>query len=123
MNRLELKKQSVEGQLDQISLAAAVLLFLSPWLLGYANLLLAAETAWITATFIGIISLIALFHFAKWEEWMNIAASVWLVFAPWILDFSRITTAVAAFIGVGGIIASISAAELWGNAAPDQNAE
>jgi hypothetical protein len=64
---LDIKKgQQDTDRLDHVSVALSVLLFVSPWLLGYADQTLAATTAWVSAVFIAATSLAACIRFAKW---------------------------------------------------------
>ena len=102
-----------EGRLDRISLTLAAVLFLSPWALGYADIPIAARTAWISAIVIALVSALATQHFSEWEEWVNLAAGAWLIAAPWLLKFHIAGDAVGAFTGIGAIIATIAVAELW----------
>jgi hypothetical protein len=102
-----------ERRLDVITLALAALLFISPWMMNFADLAVAAWAAWISAVVIGIVSLAATIHFAEWEEWVNLVGGVWLLAAPWLLHFSRDGDAVAAFTGIAAFIVVVSASELW----------
>ncbi len=102
-----------EGRLDRVSLTLAAVLFLSPWALGYADIAIAAKTAWISAIVIAVVSTLATLHFSEWEEWVNLAAGIWLIAAPWLLHFHIAGDAVGAFTGVGAIIATIAASEIW----------
>ncbi len=111
-----------EGRLDRVSLALAAVLFVSPWALGYTDFPLAAKTAWISAIIIALVSALATLHFSEWEEWVNLAAGVWLIAAPWLLQFRVAGDAVGAFTGIGVIIATIALAELWDEHHPGHQA-
>jgi hypothetical protein len=102
-----------EGRLDRISLALAAVLFVSPWALGYADIPTAARTAWISAIVIALVSALATLHFSEWEEWANLLGGLWLIGAPWLLEFPVANSALGAFTGIGAIIATIAVAELW----------
>lgn len=102
-----------KGRLDRVSLALAMLLFISPWLLDFSGLAIAAITAWISAVVIGVFSLAAVIRFAEWEEWINLAMGGFLVVAPYWLDFAYLNSAAAAFVGIGGFIVAISVSDLW----------
>ena len=101
------------GRLDRVSLTLSAVLFLSPWLMGYSDMGLAAKTAWISAIVVAILSLAATLHFREWEEWLNLLAGAWLVAAPWVLNFQRDGDAVAAFTACGVIIVTIALSEIW----------
>ena len=102
-----------KGRLIHVSLVLSGLLFVSPWLLDYAGLAIAANTAWISAIVIAAASLAATIHFAEWEEWVTLVGGVWLVIAPWALQFAYFGGATAAFTGVGAFIVGISVSDLW----------
>ena len=102
-----------QARLDRVNLGLSGLLFLSPWLLGYATLTSASIAAWVSAIVIGIVAMGATLRFAEWEEWMSLLAGVWLVAAPWALHFAYAGGALAAFTGVGIVICAISVTELW----------
>jgi len=114
MSRLATAKTvGLDGLLSHVTLALSGLLFVSPWLLDYSGLAVAAWTAWISAIVIAIFSLAATIHFAEWEEWVALVGGVWLVIAPWALQFAYFGGATVAFTGVGCFIVWISASDLW----------
>jgi len=98
---------------DWINLICAVLLFISPWALGFSGEALAARTAWISAVVIGIFSIAALVQFAEWEEWLTLLLGLWLIVAPWVVGFSTVAYAFPVFVALGVIIALASISELW----------
>ena len=103
-----------KARLDLAILGLALLLFVSPWLLDYSGLAIAAATAWISAIVIAVATVAATIHFSEWEEWVNLAVSGWLIIAPWVLDFRYLNGAAAAFVGIGCFIFAISVSDLWG---------
>jgi hypothetical protein len=110
---LALSKTDDQRRLDRVSLCLSALLFISPWLMGYIDVALAAKAAWVSAIVIALASLAATLRFAEWEEWVNLCAGLWLVSAPWILHFHRDGDAVGAFVGVGVIVTTIALTEIW----------
>ncbi len=102
-----------EGNLIHVSLALSALLFVSPWLLDYSGLAIAARTAWISAIVIAAFCLAATIHFAEWEEWVALAGGIWILVAPWVLQFAYFGGATVAFTGVGCFIIGISVSDLW----------
>lgn len=98
---------------DWASLASAVLLFLSPWALRFADANAAARTAWISAVVIAIFSISAIVQFKEWEEWVAMVLGVWLLVAPWIVGFAMVSYAVTAFVVFGIVILVASLSELW----------
>ena len=114
MSRLATAKtRALDGLLSHVTLALSGLLFVSPWLLDYSGLAVAAWTAWISAIVIAIFSLAATIHFAEWEEWVALVGGVWLLVAPWALQFAYFGGATVAFTGVGSFIVWISVSDLW----------
>jgi hypothetical protein len=53
---------------------------------------LAAWNAWIVGIVIAALALATLTVFSEWEEWANMVIGIWLVIAPWILDFAAMPT-------------------------------
>jgi hypothetical protein len=72
--------------LDVYNLALAMLLFASPWLFAGSKGVPALDI-WASSAAIAAISLAAIFAFANWEEWANLALGIWLVVSPWVLGF------------------------------------
>ncbi len=113
MKRLAIPENwDAANRLDRISLAMSAVLFVSPWLMGYSDMKIAADTAWISAAVIAVVSMTAIVHFAEWEEWINLVAAAWLVVAPWAMGFSVRSDAASAFLAVGFFVALISLAEI-----------
>ena len=98
---------------DWISLACAVLLFISPWILAFSGDVTATRAAWITGVVVAIFAVAALVQFAEWEEWISLLLGVWMIVAPWVVGFSTLGVAVAAFVVLGLVVAVASAAEIW----------
>ena len=102
-----------EQRLDHVTLLLAFLLFVSPWMMNFSDYAIAAQTAWISAGVIALVSIAATLHFAAWEEWVNLLAGLWLLAAPWLLHFNRDGDAVAAFTGIGVFVVAVTASEIW----------
>jgi SPW repeat len=103
----------IRARLDYVVLALALLLFVSPWMLDFSGLAVATATAWISAAVIALLALAAIYRFAVWEEWFIMAMAVWLVVAPWALDFRYLNGAAAAFVGIGCFIFAIAISDIW----------
>ena len=54
----------------------------------------------------------ALAAFAVWEEWLNLAAGLWLVVSPWLLGFQN-SDAMTLHVVIGGIVAALASFEVW----------
>jgi hypothetical protein len=111
------------GRLDRVSLTLALVLFVSPWALGFSDIAMAARTAWVSAIVIALVSALATQHFSEWEEWVNLAVGVGLIAAPWVLKFRSAGDAVGVFTGVGIIITTIAVAEIWQEHHHDEKAQ
>ncbi|MGO9391474.1 SPW repeat protein [Rhodoblastus sp.] len=98
---------------DYANLVLGVLLFLSPWALGYANTEMAARTAWIGGIVIAILALAAIVNFAEWEEWLTLLMGAAVLVSPYLLGFSDVRNAVAAHNVIGLLVVLASGWELW----------
>jgi hypothetical protein len=100
---------------DWVNLVLAVLLFISPWALGFVSVGPAAWNAWATAIVIGVIAVAAVTAFAVWEEWINLLLGLWLIASPWVLHFSTDPRPTWTNVILGIVAAAISAWALWNN--------
>ena len=96
---------------DVMNLFLGTILFFSPWLF---NLPAGAprETASIIGLFIAVLSIAALAAFAIWEEWLNLIAGLWLIAAPWLLEFQD-SNAMTIDVVIGTIVAALAGFEIW----------
>lgn len=97
---------------DWIMLVCGILLFVSPWTLGFS-----AETparaAWVGGIVIAVMAIAALVQFAEWQDWIALIAGVLVIVAPWALGFAAMPFAVWAFVILGLIVALASLSEIW----------
>jgi SPW repeat-containing protein len=97
---------------DWASFALGLWLALSPWIVGYTE----HESATGNAVFLGLaLALGCHFEVAFDEcgpEWINLAAGLWLVVAPFVLGFSEAYVATANSIAVGSLVAVLAASAL-----------
>ena len=98
---------------DWINLVCGVLLFISPWVLGFSGDMMAARTAWVGGVVIAVMGISALVQFAEWEDWVALIAGVLMIISPWVLGFAAIAYAVWAFVVLGLIVAMASVSEIW----------
>jgi hypothetical protein len=97
---------------DWASFALGLWLAVSPWMAGYAEYELATGHA----VFLGLaLALGSHFECVACDEvpaeWLNLAAGIWLVCAPFVLDFtSRVATANS--LAVGMFVALLAASAL-----------
>jgi hypothetical protein len=97
---------------DWMSFALGLWLAVSPWAAGYA----AHESATANAVFVGLaLALGAQFEAACDQlqaEWLNIAAGIWLMLAPFVLGFTELSVAAANSLAVGLCVAALAASAL-----------
>jgi len=98
---------------DWINVICGVLLFISPWALGFSGNMTAAMTAWVGGLVIAIMGLAALIQFAEWEDWVALVAGVLMIVAPWVMGFAAVGYAAWAFVMLGLIVAVASVSEIW----------
>ncbi|MBI4274121.1 MAG: SPW repeat protein [Rhizobiales bacterium] len=96
---------------DAINLMLGAILFLSPWLYGFAPGL-QTQNSVVSGIVIVVLSIAAFTAFAKWEEWLNLVLGLWVVVSPWVLGFAG-TTAMWIDVVIGGGVALLAAIELW----------
>ena len=75
---------------DWINLICGVLLFVSPWALGFSGDLMAARTAWVGGVIIFVMGVAALVQFVEWEEWVALIVGALVIIAPWVLRFATV---------------------------------
>jgi heme/copper-type cytochrome/quinol oxidase subunit 3 len=106
-----MRKWRSESALDLYNVILAVLLFASPWMFSLTNGT-ARVDFWICSAAVVAISLGAIFVYANWEEWANLAFGLWLVASPWVLGFSQ-ARAMGFAVGIGALVAFLALLELW----------
>ena len=109
------------NQTNLINTVFALLLFLSPWLLGFSGET-AAWNAWISGGVLLAMSARAVVAFAEWEEWMELGLGVWILAAPWVLRFAAGSSATKVHVMTGVIVTLLSAVELWKEHSPQASA-
>jgi len=100
-----------EAILDVYTLILAVFLFLTPWLFAFSRGNVRIEI-WASSLLLALTSCGAIVAFAKWEEWTSLLLGLWVTAAPWIFNFQH-TTAAKVSVGVGCVVAFLTALELW----------
>ena len=102
---------------DSLNLLLGAVLFLSPWLFGFAPEQTAASNAYVVGAIVAVMALAALFAFQAWEEWVSGVLGVWLVISPWVLGFSGHATAMYThvLIGIAAIVLAVWATSEHGS--------
>ncbi len=90
---------------DLANVVLGVLLFLSPFILGYYGTPgMAVGHAFILGLVVTVVSLMAVYRFHVVEEWINLALGVWLIIAPFILGFATLMPALWTHVVLGLLI-------------------
>jgi hypothetical protein len=96
---------------DWASFALGLWLAVSPWIVGYDG----QHVATGNAAFVGVaLALGAHFQIGLdelWTEWVNLAVGLWLLAAPFVLEFAS-STAMANCIAVGCLVCALAASAL-----------
>lgn len=98
---------------DWINLVLAVLLFISPWVLGFKGEMAPAWNAWIFGVILAILALAEISAFAEWEEWISALLGIWLIIAPFVLSFASQTHAMWTHVILGALTAIVSFWSVW----------
>ena len=102
---LGLKQRSELTAINIINAVLAVVLFFSPWLVGYRDAQIASWNAGTCGLVIG--------RLQEWEEWSSAALGLWTAAAPWIMGFTGSIPAMWAHVLVGLAVLALAAIELW----------
>ncbi|MFQ5754470.1 MAG: SPW repeat protein [Acidiferrobacterales bacterium] len=90
---------------DLVTLVLGVWLFLSPFILQYADAAgMAAWNAYILSIGVVVFAGAALAKPQVWEEWVNLVLGLWLIISPFVLGFYDQTMAAWNHIIVGLLV-------------------
>lgn len=103
----------VDRPREWINGALAMILFVSPWALGFADTVAAAWTAWVTGVVLAVLVVAAVLRFAEWEVWAAMLVGLWLIMSPWVVGFTSTTAAQWTHLVIGILVAAIAAWEVW----------
>jgi hypothetical protein len=102
-------------------LALGLVLFLTPWMAGFAGEQMAAWTAWITGGAIALVAAAGLWGYATPASWMNLALGLWAIAAPWVMGFASMASPMWSHAVLGALVALAAAAGFWaGHQSPPQ---
>jgi hypothetical protein len=108
MSRARWRREAI---LDVYNLVLGAFLFVAPWLFSFAREAARVDD-WVASAVAVTISLAALLAFAEWEEWIGLIVGLWVLASPWLFGFQH-ARAMPINVGVGLLIAFMSALELW----------
>ena len=110
---MKVTRKTEDITLDVINLVLGGVLFLSPWIFGFASEHPASYNAWIAGILIAGLAVAALYAFELWEEGVQLVVGLWSAVSPWVLGFAANPRAMWPHVGVGLIVAIIAVIELW----------
>ncbi len=90
------------------SFALGLWLAVSPWALGYSHLEAATANAAVMGLALALGSHFEVSVDERYAEWFNLAIGLWLVLAPFLLDFSAEANVAANSIAVGAGAAALT---------------
>jgi SPW repeat len=98
---------------DALVVMIGVWLVASPWILTYSSpdivgLVLASWNFIIVGITLITLGLMAITSYRLWQEWLDVAAAVWLIVSPWALGYQAMPTALwnAIICGLAVIVIS-----------------
>ncbi|HZQ61455.1 MAG TPA: SPW repeat protein [Casimicrobiaceae bacterium] len=95
---------------DWVNLILGVWLFLSTWIMGYADAgSAAAWNAWILGVGVFVFAAIAVSMPKVWEEVINVLLGIWLIISPWVLGFTDMRRVETNTVIVGIIVLALAA--------------
>lgn len=91
---------------DSAGLVLGILLFLSPWIVGFSAITAAAASAWAIGAATVVLFAVALFvrDFRLEAEWVNLVLAVALLIAPVALGFATVPGAAVTHWLIGVLI-------------------
>ncbi|WP_413989085.1 SPW repeat protein [Labrys okinawensis] len=94
---------------DWLLAISALILFTSPWTLGFTSDVRPAWNAWISAIVLAYLAFASLSESKQWEEWVTLALGAWLIGAAWVLGFSAdvVATRIHWLIGAMTVVFSL----------------
>lgn len=92
---------------------AAVLLFGSPWLFGFAGETAASWNAWIAGALLLALSVAAMRVEQTWHEWVSLAVALWVILSPWLLGFAATASALWLHVAAGSAVVILAAIGAW----------
>ena len=98
---------------DWINLICGVLLFISPWALGFSKDPMAARAAWVGGVIIFVMGVAALAQFVEWEEWVALIVGALVAISPWALRFTMVHAAAWSCVVLGVVVVLSSVWGLW----------
>ena len=110
---MNVTRRKEDTTIDIVNVVLGGVLFLAPWIFGFAAEKPAALNAWIAGLLIAGVALTTFFAFDLWEEWLNVAIGAWAAISPWVLGFAGSAYAMWSHVVIGVLVALLAGIELW----------
>jgi hypothetical protein len=88
---------------DWAGIAVGLWMLASPWVLGYTDHNAATMNALLLGTVLIVVELLNLDQHQSAEEWIDIAAGLWLLASPFVVGFTSTSTATLNALAVGAL--------------------
>lgn len=99
---------------DWVNVLVAAFLFVSPWILGFSSVAVAAWSAWILGLLIFTVGLWALaYPQLEVPEWCNAVIGVVALAVPFVFGFANLTYVVWNFVISGLVVLALSTLALY----------
>ena len=95
-----------------IFILGTILVF-SPWYFRFSDQQVLAWTSWLGGGFVVVVASLGVSQAWPWEEFVTLAAGLWLAISPWALGYADLTPATWTHGSIGSIIVVLSTVELW----------
>jgi hypothetical protein len=95
---------------DPVNAVLGVCLLVSPWVIGFSGNTVATVNAAVIGVVLVAAALGAMLLPRAWEEWTEAALGLWLVIAPWTLQFNTQADARSVTVATGIVVLALA---LW----------
>lgn len=95
---------------DPVNALLGAWLVLSPWILGFQNVVVATASAMAIGALLVASSLGAMQLAQAWEEWLDVILGVALMLTPVVLGFDAVRPALQNALVTGGVVTGLA---LW----------
>lgn len=93
---------------DWVNLVLGIVLFVSPWVLGYADGGVAVWNACYSGAIVAVLAFYALANFSLWHERLMAVAGLWILVSPWVIGFTGIATALWVHVVLGIAVTALA---------------
>jgi hypothetical protein len=112
MAMMEALERKIDWE-DIVNFVLGVVLVVSPGFFSYADQVAPTFNAWYSGFAIMALAVAAMFEFARWEEYLNIAVGLWLVASPFLLGYAAMDAITTTHLTVGVIVTALAGYEVY----------